>query len=390
MDNSVYPLFDSSTSMSLDPGELTSRSFRPTPAHSSPAAFLGGATEQSSFCDETRDSMSGADPPPREGPGSGTPSTPSSVTEFTKRRNWRAKVVEELQDLLQILDANGRLKYVSPNAEHLTGYKPSELHEVFLRDLLHPDDVGVFTLELDESIASGTPFRVFYRLRKKFGNYAVFESVGHAHIADGKFAPHPDKQTPFCQAVFMMARPYPTKNAALLDSFLEHKMENERLKRKIAELKKEEQDEAEESQRTPRQSQERRHDGTSSDGAMHLGAVPLQDHADTIELLTGLRYHEGERSLSTGNAGPTLIKGDVGIAISVDRDPRGGEKKKRLKVAEEYVCTDCGTLESPEWRKGPAGPKTLCNACGLRWAKKEKKKSVNVGGTGKPAPDTPG
>lgn len=34
-----------------------------------------------------------------------------------------------------------------------------------------------------------------------------------------------------------------------------------------------------------------------------------------------------------------------------------------------------GTLDSPEWRKGPSGPKTLCNACGLRWAKKEKKKT---------------
>jgi hypothetical protein len=37
-----------------------------------------------------------------------------------------------------------------------------------------------------------------------------------------------------------------------------------------------------------------------------------------------------------------------------------------------------GTLDSPEWRKGPTGPKTLCNACGLRWAKKEKKKPNNV------------
>ena len=35
---------------------------------------------------------------------------------------------------------------------------------------------------------------------------------------------------------------------------------------------------------------------------------------------------------------------------------------------------NAGTLDSPEWRKGPNGPKTLCNACGLRWAKKEKKK----------------
>lgn len=28
-----------------------------------------------------------------------------------------------------------------------------------------------------------------------------------------------------------------------------------------------------------------------------------------------------------------------------------------------------GTVESPEWRKGPDGPKSLCNACGLRYAK---------------------
>jgi hypothetical protein len=45
------------------------------------------------------------------------------------------------------------------------------------------------------------------------------------------------------------------------------------------------------------------------------------------------------------------------------------------------VCSDCGTLDSPEWRKGPKGPKTLCNACGLRWAKKEKKRTgVDVDG----------
>ena len=46
----------------------------------------------------------------------------------------------------------------------------------------------------------------------------------------------------------------------------------------------------------------------------------------------------------------------------------------------DYVST--GTLESPEWRKGPNGPKTLCNACGLRWAKKEKKKSASQSSVG--------
>ncbi|KAI8148296.1 hypothetical protein BJV82DRAFT_261764 [Fennellomyces sp. T-0311] len=39
-------------------------------------------------------------------------------------------------------------------------------------------------------------------------------------------------------------------------------------------------------------------------------------------------------------------------------------------------CESCGTDSSPEWRKGPSGHKTLCNACGLRYsrsvARKEK------------------
>lgn len=35
----------------------------------------------------------------------------------------------------------------------------------------------------------------------------------------------------------------------------------------------------------------------------------------------------------------------------------------------EKVCTSCGTRSSPEWRKGPGGRKSLCNACGLRFSR---------------------
>ncbi|PTB68214.1 white collar 2 [Trichoderma citrinoviride] len=346
------------------------------------------------------------------------------LTEFTKRRNWPAKVVEELRDLLQILDSNGRIKYVSPSITPLAGYTPEEVQDTFLKHLIHPDDQGVLVSELHESIATGNPLRVFYRMRKKDGTYAIFEAVGHAHIAAARFAPNPNNQSPFCQAVFMMARLYPTKNAALLDSFLEHKIENERLRRRIAELRREEEAEAEEAQRQWAHNREGRSDVTSEnastaastvygyhsvpnempmpsaaaaaagaaavDGALTRknleGATggnrqdSLRDKmarfeassADTIAFLTGIE--NGER-MSNGNRSPTLIKGDAGIAMPMDRDSKSGDKKKKLKLAEEYVCTDCGTLDSPEWRKGPSGPKTLCNACGLRWAKKEKKRN---------------
>lgn len=31
------------------------------------------------------------------------------------------------------------------------------------------------------------------------------------------------------------------------------------------------------------------------------------------------------------------------------------------------VCSDCGITSTPLWRGGPNGPKTMCNACGIRW-----------------------
>lgn len=309
----------------------------------------------------------------------------NSLTEFTKRKNWPAKVVEELSDLLQLLDANGRIKFSSPSITALAGYTVEEVQDVFLKDLVHPDDQGVLVSELHESIATGNSLRMFYRMRKKDGAYAIFEAVGHAHIATAGFAPNPNNQSPFCQAVFMMARLYPTKNATLLDSFLEHKIENERLRRRIAELRREEEAEVEEAQRQWAQSRDGRSDITPSEGTgMSLTPLPrvaqdmitsenddgaltrknLEDansksrqdslrdkmarieasSADTIALLTGIE--NGER-MATGNRSPTLIKGDAGIAIPMDRDNRSGEKKKKLKLAEEYVCTDCGIAPPP-------------------------------------------
>lgn len=356
-------------------------------------------------------SMSGAGAGPLP-TGFGAPSmnpSGSTLTEFTKRRNWSQRVLEELRDLLHILTPNGRILYVSPSSKALTGWDPSQLMGRFINEFIHPDDIGIFVKEFNESIASGNTLRFFYRFRKSDDSWGIFESHGHPHLSTdpSSFAP-PNALN--CRGFFIMARPYPTKNAALLDSFLEHKIENERLTKRIAELKREEQEEQDEWSKKDAQSQSgaptesvvttnannptdasyaqmpppakpsisnaaltqknldevlaaSRTENISDKMARYEGA----NHLETIEMLTGLRYRDGERSqgISTGDASPMLIRGDAGIQISLDRDGRSSsDKKKKLKLADEYVCTDCGTLDSPEWRKGPNGPKTLCNACG--------------------------
>lgn len=34
-----------------------------------------------------------------------------------------------------------------------------------------------------------------------------------------------------------------------------------------------------------------------------------------------------------------------------------------------FACRNCNSSNTPQWRMGPAGPKTLCNACGVRYRK---------------------
>lgn len=45
-----------------------------------------------------------------------------------------------------------------------------------------------------------------------------------------------------------------------------------------------------------------------------------------------------------------------------DSQPNKAEQLKRS-------CADCHTTRTPLWRGGPAGPRSLCNACGIRYRK---------------------
>jgi hypothetical protein len=40
--------------------------------------------------------------------------------------------------------------------------------------------------------------------------------------------------------------------------------------------------------------------------------------------------------------------------------------RKRGRAAPPGRCHSCNRAETPEWRRGPDGARTLCNACGLR------------------------
>lgn len=45
----------------------------------------------------------------------------------------------------------------------------------------------------------------------------------------------------------------------------------------------------------------------------------------------------------------------------------GGVKKGASGEVGVRRCTHCASEKTPQWRTGPMGPKTLCNACGVRY-----------------------
>lgn len=349
----------------------------------------------------------------------GSASNARAAMDFTKQSNWIQQVIEKLRDLLYILTPDGKLLYVSPSCKALTGYESDQVVGNNINDFMHADDKEIFESELKDSLDTGNSFQFHYRFKKLDATYLIFEAHGHPHPPKEKMSSEAAKGTGDPPVFIMTSRPYLSKNGQLLDSFLEHKMEYEQLTRKIADLKREEEEEYEADHRwlqkqgislnTTRDNSSTRDDNlkpnpevpTELQALMLSAAKPGAPAAmgtkqnsegitaklgsdctvekgsrfdnsfyhDGIEFMTGLRYQGGERShgISTADPSAALIQSDTSITLPNQREHRNGsigDKKKKQKATEEYVCTDCGTLTSPEWRKGPNGPKTLCNACG--------------------------
>ncbi|KAG0698241.1 hypothetical protein DFH29DRAFT_856054 [Suillus ampliporus] len=91
-----------------------------------------------------------------------------------------------------------------------------------------------------------------------------------------------------------------------------------------------------------------------------------------------------ERMIQSANYGRQMLQSAVAQSSPDTRPSTGGSDKdtpalKRQKAEEHaqegQTCLGCNATSTPEWRRGPLGPRTLCNACGLVYAKLLKKRA---------------
>ncbi|KAF7986533.1 hypothetical protein HWV62_26246 [Athelia sp. TMB] len=328
---------------------------------------------------------------------------PPSSFEFTKRKKYADLLISELTDSIQlILSAQGKVLFCSPAVTELLGWRDEDLIDRDFVELINSEDCANFKDAYDTSLQSRDSMLCYIRLRCNApfsGNYnappkeVLFEFKGHPHFMPGEAE---------CKVFFAAAKPYPSRNTAMLNTFLELKMENERLLQRRAELH----------QQAPSLSPSI----TSSTSALTYGnsrpypiTIPRSDETSQPYYPRSAGAGYGNMSMmasplssSFGNSTMSPYGALHNAHAQVAEDtPDGGNTKKKLKKShpnEQYVCVTCGRTDSPEWRKvyfflpepsgahyerllqGPQGPKTLCNACGLRWAKQQRKGDDDTGG----------
>ncbi|KAI1104491.1 hypothetical protein F4804DRAFT_332259 [Jackrogersella minutella] len=100
----------------------------------------------------------------------------------------------------------------------------------------------------------------------------------------------------------------------------------------------------------------------------------------SLENLRELVQHNLATEKAREGRGKGPYEGDDDISMYGDgmKQPYGLSevKKRRGRAAPPGRCHSCNRIDTPEWRRGPDGARTLCNACGLHYAKLERKRQM--------------
>ncbi|CAM0956917.1 unnamed protein product [Alopecurus aequalis] len=76
-----------------------------------------------------------------------------------------------------------------------------------------------------------------------------------------------------------------------------------------------------------------------------------------------------ERDWLPNKNAPALETMEPSVVVTRQRRRAAASSPSAATVAElgQRRCWHCGRTETPQWREGPEGPHTLCNACGIRY-----------------------
>lgn len=115
----------------------------------------------------------------------------------------------------------------------------------------------------------------------------------------------------------------------------------------------------------------------STDDLIYAARPGTDHHGFSSSSNPNTRSDASSYASAFGTASSTPSKGSLGHDTSVSVQQAYVPKyRKRSRAPAPGVCHSCGNGDTPEWRRGPDGARTLCNACGLHFAKLVRKRTL--------------
>lgn len=111
------------------------------------------------------------------------------------------------------------------------------------------------------------------------------------------------------------------------------------------------------------------------------GPTPLQEHVrskrarEEGDKLNPVTKRHRSFSAERGKGGQSIalvVKPPTPVTLPQSSQPKNNLNQE-LSIRTHHVCKQCGSDDTPEWRRGPYGVRSLCNACGLFFSKLTRK-----------------
>ena len=113
----------------------------------------------------------------------GSVGTLRDITEQRQREHRFQALIEETNDIISVVDTEGRFQYQSPSIERILGHAPAETIGEIAWEYIHPDDSDEVKSAFNSWVTTGQPTLepIEYRARHADGSWRWMEASGRAH-----------------------------------------------------------------------------------------------------------------------------------------------------------------------------------------------------------------
>src|SRR3546814_10808587 len=102
--------------------------------------------------------------------------------------------------MIVLIDAGGRISWVSPSAGQLLGSEPSELTGTDVLSIVHEEDQAAVIAGI-EAVMRGESVRVEYRVQNEAGDWIWLESTGNDLLDDPDVGARSEEHTSELQSL---------------------------------------------------------------------------------------------------------------------------------------------------------------------------------------------